>query len=72
MSRCIRARRRLRPKLYDLANSVCGAFVMLERDRRPQLISVADVVGVDGLPTPLPPSQGVFATVWASEGQMSD
>ena len=38
----------------DLANSVCGAFVMLERDRRPQLISVADVVGVDGLPPPLP------------------
>jgi hypothetical protein len=50
----------------DLANAVCGAFVMLERDRRPQLISVADVVGVDGLPTPLPRSQSVFATVWAS------
>jgi hypothetical protein len=50
----------------DLANSVCGAFVMLERDRRPQLISVADVVGIDGLPPPLPPSQSVFATVWAS------
>ena len=25
----------------DLANAVCGAFVMLERDRRPQLISVS-------------------------------
>jgi hypothetical protein len=35
----------------------------LERDRRPQLISVADVVGVDSLPPPLPPSQYVFATV---------
>jgi hypothetical protein len=31
----------------DLANAVCGAFVMLERDRRPHLISLADVVGVD-------------------------
>jgi hypothetical protein len=52
----------------DLANSVCGAFVMLERDRRPQLISVAvaDVVCVDALPPPLPLSQGVFATVWAA------
>jgi hypothetical protein len=50
----------------DLANAVCGAFVMLERDRRPQLISVADVVGVDRLPPPLPPSQYVFATVWAA------
>jgi hypothetical protein len=49
----------------DLANAVSGAFVMLERDRRPQLISVADVVGVDGLPPPLPPSRYVFATVWA-------
>jgi hypothetical protein len=43
-----------------------AALVMLERDRRPQLISVSDIVGVDGLPTPLPPSQGVSATVWAS------
>jgi hypothetical protein len=50
----------------DLANAVCGAFVMLERDRRPQLISVVDVVGVDGLPPPLPRSQYVFAAVWAS------
>jgi hypothetical protein len=50
----------------DLANAVCGAFVMLERDRRPQLISVSDVVGVDGLPPPLPRSECVFATVWAS------
>jgi hypothetical protein len=50
----------------DLANVVCGAFVMLERDRRPQLISVVDVVGVDGLPPPLPRSQCVFAAVWAS------
>ena len=41
----------------DLANAACGAFVMLERDRRPQLISVVDVVGVDGLPPPLPRSQ---------------
>ena len=49
----------------DLANSVCGAFVMLERDRRPQLISVVDVVGVDGLPPPLPKSLYVFAAVWA-------
>jgi hypothetical protein len=44
----------------DLANAVCGAFVMLERDRRPQLISVADVVGVDGLPPPLPRSPGAL------------
>jgi hypothetical protein len=50
----------------DLANAVCGAFVMLDRDRRPQLISLADVVGVDGLPPPLPLSQYVFATVWAA------
>jgi hypothetical protein len=50
----------------DLANAVCGAFVMLERDRRPQLISVADVIGVDGTPPPLPRSQYVFAAVWAS------
>jgi hypothetical protein len=50
----------------DLANAVCGAFVMLQRDPRPQLISVADVVGVDGLPPPLPPSEYVFATVWAA------
>ena len=50
----------------DLANAVCGAFVMLERDRRPQLISVVDVVGVDGLPPPLPRSQYVFAAVWAA------
>ena len=50
----------------DLANAVCGAFVMLERDRRPQLLSVADVVGIDGLPPPLPPSEFVFATVWAA------
>jgi hypothetical protein len=50
----------------DLANSVCGAFVMLERDRRPQLISVVDVVGVDGLPPPLPRSECVFAAVWAA------
>ena len=49
----------------DLANAVCGAFVMLERDRRPQLISVVDVVGVDRLPPPLPRSQYVFAAVWA-------
>ena len=49
----------------DLANAVCGAFVMLERDRRPQLISVVDVVGVDGLPPPLPKSLYVFAAVWA-------
>ena len=49
----------------DLANAVCGAFVMLERGRRPQLISVVDVVGVDGLPPPLPRSQYVFAAVWA-------
>jgi hypothetical protein len=34
---------------------------MLERDRRPQLISLTDVVGVDALPPPLPPSQRVFA-----------
>ena len=27
----------------DFANAVCGAFVMLERDRRPQLISGVDV-----------------------------
>jgi hypothetical protein len=39
---------------------------MLERDRRPQLISVVDVVGVDGLPPPLPRSQYVFAAVWAA------
>jgi hypothetical protein len=39
---------------------------MLERDRRPQLISVVDVVGVDGLPPPLPRSQYVFAAVWAT------
>ena len=38
---------------------------MLERDRRPQLISVSDVVGVDGLPRPLPRSEYVFAAVWA-------
>ncbi len=38
---------------------------MLERDRRPQLISVSDVVGVDGLPPPLPRSEYVFAAVWA-------
>jgi hypothetical protein len=50
----------------DLDNAVCGAFVMLERDRRPQLISVADVVRVDGLPPPLPRSQYVFAAVCAS------
>jgi hypothetical protein len=50
----------------DLANAVCGAFVMLERDRRPQLISVVDVVGVDGLPPPLPRSQYVFAAVRAA------
>jgi hypothetical protein len=42
------------------------AFVMLERDRRPQLISVVDVVGVDGVPPPLLRSQYVFAAVWAS------
>jgi hypothetical protein len=30
------------------------------------LISVVDVVGVDGLPPPLPRSQYVFAAVWAS------
>ena len=34
-------------------------------DRRPQLISVVDVVGVDGLPPPLPKSLYVFAAVWA-------
>jgi hypothetical protein len=39
---------------------------MLERDRRPQLISVVDVIGVDGLPPPLPRSESVFAAVWAS------
>jgi hypothetical protein len=39
---------------------------MLERDRRPQLISVSDVVGVDGLPPPLPRSEYVFAAVWAA------
>jgi hypothetical protein len=39
---------------------------MLERDRRSQLISVVDVVGVDGQPPPLPRSQNVFAAVWAS------
>jgi hypothetical protein len=39
---------------------------MLERDRRPQLISLVDVVGVDGLPPPLPRSQYVFAAVWAA------
>jgi hypothetical protein len=50
----------------DLANAVCGAFVMLERDRRPQLISVVDVVGVDGQPPPLPRSQYVFAAVWVA------
>jgi hypothetical protein len=50
----------------DLANAVCGAFVILERDRRPQLISHADVVGTGGLPTPLPPSQYVFAAVWSA------
>jgi hypothetical protein len=50
----------------DLANAVCGAFVMLERDRRPQLISVVDVVGVDGQPPPLPRSLYVFAAVWAA------
>jgi hypothetical protein len=50
----------------DLANAVCGAFVMLERDRRPQLISVVDVVGVDGLLPPLPRSQYVFAAVWVA------
>jgi hypothetical protein len=50
----------------DLANAVCGAFVMLERDRRPQLISVVDVVGANGLPPPLPRSEYVFAAVWAS------
>jgi LSD1 subclass zinc finger protein len=48
----------------DLANAVCGA--LLERDRRPQLISVSDVVGVDGLPPPLPRSECVFAAVWAA------
>ena len=50
----------------DLANAVCGAFVMLERDRRPKLISVVDVVGVDGLPPRLPRSEYVFAAVWAA------
>jgi hypothetical protein len=50
----------------DLANAVCGAFVMLERDRRPQLISLANVVRADGLPPPLPQSQYVFAAVWAA------
>ena len=49
----------------DLANAVCGALIMLERDRRPQLISVVDVVGVDGQPPPLPRSEYVFAAVWA-------
>jgi hypothetical protein len=39
---------------------------MLERDRRPQLISVVDVVGVEGLPPPLPRSEYVFAAVWAA------
>ncbi len=39
---------------------------MLERDRRPQLISVSDVVGADGLPPPLPRSDCVFAAVWAA------
>jgi hypothetical protein len=55
----------------DLANAVCGAFVMLERDRRPQLISLADVVGVDGLPPPLPPSQYVFGAVWAEGAEVA-
>jgi hypothetical protein len=55
----------------DLANAVCGAFVMLERDRRPQLISPADVVGANGLPTPLPPSQYVFAAVWAEGAEVA-
>jgi hypothetical protein len=55
----------------DLANAVCGAFVMLERDRRPQLISVSDVVGVDGLPTPLPRSECVFAAVWAVDADVA-
>ena len=55
----------------DLANAVCGAFVMLERDRRPQLISVVDVVGVDGLPPPLPRSQCVFAAVWAEGAEVA-
>ena len=45
----------------DLAHAVCGAFVMLER-----VISVVDVVGVDGLPPSLPRSEYVFAAVWAS------
>jgi hypothetical protein len=55
----------------DLANAVCGAFVMLERDRRPQPISVGDVVGVDGLPPPLPRSQYVFAAVWAADAEVA-
>ena len=38
-----------------------AAFVMLER-----VISVVDVVGVDGLPPSLPRSEYVFAAVWAS------
>ena len=44
---------------------------MLERDRRPQLISVVDVVGVDGLPPPLPRSQYVFAAVWAADAEVA-
>jgi hypothetical protein len=60
-----------RPSQYpgahdDLANAVFGAFVVLERDRRPQLISVGDVVGVDGLPPPLSRSECVSAAVWAA------
>jgi hypothetical protein len=55
----------------DLANAVCGAFVMLERDRRPQLITVADGVGLDGLPPPLPLSQYVFAAVWAEGAEVA-
>jgi hypothetical protein len=55
----------------DLANAVCGAFVMLERDRRPQLISLADVVGVDGPPPASPQSQYVCATVWAEGAEVA-
>jgi hypothetical protein len=44
---------------------------MLERDRRPQLISDSDVVGVDGLPPPLPRSECVFAAVWAASADVA-
>jgi hypothetical protein len=44
---------------------------MLERDRRPQLISLADVLGADGLPPAMPPSEYIFAAVWAAGAEVA-